>query len=118
MFWQQEGFASYGRVLRLNSDGKLFYQRDYDGPGQSLYISTTALLAGQWGHIVLTDDGDNSEPSIYINGALDAWSTSTPTGGTTPAVNFDMLGIGGIEKPVIPTIGTVLSMTWHILTKL
>ena len=95
MFWQQEGFASYGRVLRLNSDGKLFYQRDYDGAGQSLYISTTALLAGQWGHIVLTDDGDNSEPSIYINGALDAWSTSTPTGGTTPAVNFDMLGIGG-----------------------
>ncbi len=95
MFWQQEGFASYGRVLRLNSDGKLFYQRDYDGAGQSLYISTTALLAGQWGHIVLADDGDNSEPSIYINGSLDAWSTSTPTGGTTPAVNFDMLGIGG-----------------------
>ena len=95
LFWQQEGFASSGRVLRLNTDGKLFYQRDYDGVGQSAYTSTAALVADTWSHIVLTDAGDNSEPVLYVDNAQDTWSSSIPAGGTTPAVNFDMFAIGG-----------------------
>ncbi len=94
-FWQQEGFASSGRVLRLNTDGRVFYQRDYDGPGQSTYTSTSALTAGVWSHLVIADDGDNSEPTLYINDTADTWSSAVPAGGATPATNFDMFAIGG-----------------------
>ena len=93
-FWQQTGFNSSGRVLRMNADGKIFYQRDFGG-GQSVYVSTSPLSAGSWSHVVIADAGDNTEPVLYLDGTLDPWSSATPVGGTTPSTNFDMFAIGG-----------------------
>lgn len=93
IFWQQAGFASAARQLRMNSDGRMTYQRKYGS--QSTYVSTTALSAGAYAHIAVTDSGDNTEPQLFINGSLDAWSTTSPGTGTTPDTNIDMIAIGG-----------------------
>tara|TARA_B100000925_G_scaffold290208_1_gene274899 strand:+ start:1807 stop:4062 length:2256 start_codon:yes stop_codon:yes gene_type:complete len=103
LFWQQELFESFGRVLYANALGELVYNRNYlrptppGGNSQASYKTDSTLTAGQWSHIVVVDRADNTTPEIYIDGALDPLSAITPA---TPdvigvATNYDMFAIGG-----------------------
>ena len=96
MFWQNDGLITFGRTLRVRSDGTIAYQRDYTAPaGQSTYFSVDTISAGAWSHIVLVDAGDNTGVSLYINNTLATWTPPSTPGGSTPSTNFDMLAIGG-----------------------
>ena len=61
---------SYVKVYYSSVDGTNSYL-----PGANSFNSSTPLSANTWYHVVVTRDGNNN--SMYINGALDATSTST-----------------------------------------
>tara|TARA_R100001015_G_C4634544_1_gene201240 strand:- start:5057 stop:7252 length:2196 start_codon:yes stop_codon:yes gene_type:complete len=93
LFWQNKDADTFGRTLRTRSDGTIAYQRSYTS--QSTYFSTETISAGQWSHLLITDAGNNSTPSLYINNALANWDTASPGTGTTPTTTYDMFSIGG-----------------------
>ena len=93
LFWQQTGFSSFGRVLYMNAAGQLLYSRKYTT--QASYASVASLSAGIWSHIVLTDSGDRTAPTLYIDGVAATITETAPGTGVTPASNFDMFAIGG-----------------------
>ena len=92
-FWQQSGFPSFGRVLYMKATGQLVYSRKYTT--QASYESVASLSAGTWSHIVLTDSGDRTTPTLYIDGTEVAINETAPGSGATPDSNFDMFAIGG-----------------------
>ena len=83
LFWQQTGFSSFGRVLYMNAAGQLLYSRKYTT--QASYASVASLSAGIWSHIVLTDSGDRTAPTLYIDGAPATITETAPGTGVTPA---------------------------------
>ena len=61
---------NYIKVYYSSVDGTNSYL-----PGANSFNSSTPLSANTWYHVVVTRDGNNN--SMYINGALDATSTTT-----------------------------------------
>lgn len=67
--------ASY--TLEVGSTAQLWLRKT-DGGGTTNLVgpTTTALNDGQWHHVVFTLDNANSKAKIYVDGVLDAVSTS------------------------------------------
>ncbi|MBI4034178.1 MAG: prepilin-type N-terminal cleavage/methylation domain-containing protein [Candidatus Brennerbacteria bacterium] len=75
--------------LRVRTDGSVEFDQSQGGSFQTQIIGTTVLSAGQWYHIVATND--NSNAKVYINGVLEGTDSSPATDVTTDG---EAIGIG------------------------
>jgi hypothetical protein len=84
--WQPGVKQQY--VLQLNTNNKLGWWTGNASTGGGVLESNTTPVAGKWYHIVVTASGTNK--SIYLNGALDASTSSGNALSGTSNIDFSI----------------------------
>ncbi|MBW8191496.1 discoidin domain-containing protein [Neiella marina] len=67
--------SNKGYKLIVSKSSQLPQFKLYNSSGSTSVTATTAIVSGQWYHIVATFSGNGSDANIYVNGALEGTAT-------------------------------------------
>jgi hypothetical protein len=105
----QSSYTDYW-LLRQNADGTIRVQGEDGNSSTGVIESTTAVVAGEWNHVVVTCAGSGSnQTKIYLNGVEEATATFSEWTGHLTALQSAWLGKSDWNKYK----GEIRDLRWH-----